>query len=126
MSNIEANLTSDSIQSMIDNNVFDDYIKGQNLADKSLINFLQDTKYGTKDLANYQQYLKDTGKATSAFTSFTKKAGSVLKSFGVILGSMAVNWAIGKVIDIFVCRKRAINICCLITLFVCIKYAQYF
>ena len=43
------------------------------------------------------------GKATSAFTNFTKKAGVALKSLGAALGSMAVMWAIttviGKVVE---------------------------
>ena len=91
-------MTSDAIQSMIDSNVFDDYIKNQNLADKSLIKFLTDTKYGKKDLESYQQYLKDTGGGISTFTTFTQKAGTVLKSLGAALGSMAVNWAFGQII----------------------------
>lgn len=100
MSDIGAHLTHDSIQSMIDSNVFDDYIKGQGLADESLIKFLTDAKYGKKDLESYQQYLKDTGGGISAFTTFTKKASTALKSLGAAMASMAVNWAIGKVIDL--------------------------
>ena len=72
------------------------WIHQNKLADESLIKFLKDTNYRTKDLASYQQYLKDTGKATSSFANFTKKAGTVLKSFGATLGSMAVNWAISE------------------------------
>lgn len=41
------------------------------------------------------------GKATSTFANYTKKAGSVLKSFGAAFGSMFISWAIGKVIDVF-------------------------
>lgn len=80
----------------------DDFIKENNLADESLIAFLKDAKYGTKDLANYQQYLKDTGKATSQFSGFVNKAKGVLKGFGAALGSMAVNWAIGEAIGLVV------------------------
>lgn len=76
------------------------WIHQNKLADESLIKFLKDTNYRTKDLASYQQYLKDTGKATSSFANFTKKAGTVLKSFGATLGSMAVNWAISEVIGL--------------------------
>lgn len=83
-----------------DKNGIDNFIKQSDLADKSLIEFLKDTKYKTKDLASYQQYLKDTGKSTTTFSSLTKKAGSVLKGFGAALGSMAVNWAIGEVIGL--------------------------
>lgn len=102
LKDINVNLTSDAVKSMIDANVFDDYIKNQNLADESLIAFLKDTNYGKKDLVSYQQYLKDTGKATSTFTDFTKKAGTVLKSFGAALGSMAVNWVISEVFELAV------------------------
>lgn len=80
----------------------DNFIKKNNLADESLINFLKDANYGTKDLASYQQYLKDISKATSTFAKITKKAGTVLKSFGAALGSMAVNWVISEVIGLAV------------------------
>lgn len=33
---------------MIDNDVFDDYIKEQNLADESLVKFLKDTNHSKK------------------------------------------------------------------------------
>lgn len=46
-------------------------------------------------MEQYQQHLIDTGQATSRFSSFTKKAGGVLKSFGAGLASMGVNMAIG-------------------------------
>ncbi len=78
---------------------WDKWIKSNNLADKSLIKFLQNTKYETKDLANYQQYLKDTSGRLSTLTSFTKKAGAVLKGFAASLSSMGVNMAIGIAID---------------------------
>lgn len=81
-----------------DENKFNSFIKKMNLADESLIDFLKDTKYGKKDLESYQQYLKDTGKSTSTFTSFTKKAGAALKSFGAAMASMGINWVIGEVI----------------------------
>lgn len=55
---------------------WDKWIKSQNLADESLINFLKDTEYSKKDLASYQQYLKDTGKSTSTFTTLTQKAST--------------------------------------------------
>lgn len=102
MSNIGATITSDSIQSMIDSNVFDDYIKGQNLADESLIKFLKNAKYGTKDLETYQQYLKDTNQATSHFSSFTEKTMGVLKGFGASLASIGANMAIGILFEALV------------------------
>ena len=79
---------------------YDEFIKSNNLADESLINFLKDANYGTKDLANYQQYLKDTGKATSIFSGFTQKASVALKSFGATLASIGINWAIGEIISL--------------------------
>lgn len=39
-------------------------------------------------------------KSTSTFANLTKKAGSVLKSFGAAIASIGINWTIGKVIDI--------------------------
>ena len=74
---------------------WDDFIKNNNLADESLTNFLKDANYGTKDLANYQQYLRQ---ATSTFADFTKKAGSVLKSFSADMMSIGVNWLISEAI----------------------------
>jgi hypothetical protein len=76
----------------------DDFVGSMELADESLIAFLQDTNYGTKDLESYKQYLINTGKQISTFAKLTKSAGNVIKSFGAALGSMAVNWAIGEVI----------------------------
>lgn len=105
-----------------DNKKFDSFVQKMNLADKSLINFLQDTKYGTKDLANYQLYLKNISNANSTFASLTQKAGSMLKSFGAALGSMAAMWAIGELIGLAVssidnlvhsaehCKKRVDNL----------------
>lgn len=81
-------------------NGLESFIHDSNLADESLINFLKDANYGTKNLANYQQYLKDTGKATSMFSGFTQKATTVLKSFGAAMASMAINWAIGEIISL--------------------------
>lgn len=79
---------------------YDEFINSNNLADESLINFLKDTNYGTKDLDNFKKYLKETSKATSAFSDFTKKAGSAIKSLGADLASMAVMWAIGEIISL--------------------------
>ena len=84
-----------------DNN-FKDFIKENELADKSLIRFLEDTNIDSKTLGRYQQYLKDTGKATSTFSSITQKAGSIVKGFGAALGSMAVMWGISEIIGFVV------------------------
>lgn len=79
---------------------YEDFIKSNNLADESLISFLKDVNYSKKDLSNYQQYLKDTGKATSSFSNLTKGAKAAVKSLGAALASMAVMWAITKAIEL--------------------------
>jgi myosin heavy subunit len=50
----------------------------------------------------YEQYLVDTGKQTSAFSKITSSAKNVVKSFGAALASMAVNWVISEVIGLAV------------------------
>ena len=71
-------------------------------ADKSLITFLRDANYGTKNLETYQQYLRDTSKATSTFSNLTAKAGTLLKSFGAAMASIGINWMIGSAINLAV------------------------
>lgn len=78
---------------------YEDFIKKNKLADETLISFLQDTKYGTKDLASYQQYLKESSQSMTLFQRAGKAAGGVIKSLGATLGSMAVMWAIGEAIS---------------------------
>ena len=97
MNKIGAVLTNDTLHG--NGSVFDGFIKNNKLADESLINFLNDTKYSEKTLDNYKLYLKEAGSQTSWFGNMTSKAGSVLKSFGATLGSMAVSWAISEVIS---------------------------
>lgn len=99
--------------SKINNIKFDKFIEQQGLADESLVAFLRDTNYAQKDLANYQLYLKNTGKATSTFATLTNKANSAIKSIGATLGSMVVSWAIGQLlglaikgIDAFIHREE--------------------
>lgn len=79
------------------------YAKSLDIVDESLINFLNDTSYAEKNLANYQSYLNKTSSITSKFSSFTSKAGSALKSFGSSVLSMGANmvagFAIGAVIS---------------------------
>lgn len=72
------------------------------IADESLISFFHDINYGTKDLTNYEKYLANGSKSTLFFSSVTKKASSVLKSFAATLSSMVVMWAIGKAINLIV------------------------
>lgn len=76
-----------------------------NLADETLISFLQDNEhveYATKDLATYQLYLKNTSKDLTLFQRATKAAGNAIKSIGAAIGSMAAMWAIGEVISLIV------------------------
>ena len=79
---------------------YEDFIKKNKLADESLISFLRDTKYGTKDLANYQQYLKESSQSMTLFQRAGKATGTALKTLGATLGSMAAVWAIGEVISL--------------------------
>lgn len=88
---LEQNISSENI---------DKWIQSNKLADESLIDFLKDAKYGTKDLDSYQQYLKNTSNETISFSNIVKKAGPVLKSFGASLISIGVNWAIGEIVGI--------------------------
>ncbi len=62
--------------------------------------FLETADLSGDILKQYQVHLKKTGKEFTDLSSFTKKAGSALKSLGAALGSMAVNWLIGKAIDL--------------------------
>lgn len=116
---------SNAIKQTIDHKKFDNFVKKNKLADESLIAFLNDANYRTKDLANYQQYLKDSQGRLTGFSGVLSKAQGVLKGFGAALGSMGINWAIGEVIGfaanaiddyISSCRKnkgscRTIKIC---------------
>lgn len=76
------------------------YCNSVKMTDETLISFLQDTKYGTKDLASYQQYLKESSQSMTLFQRAGKAAGGVIKSLGATLGSMAVSWAIGEAISL--------------------------
>ena len=102
MNKVGATITSDTLKPMLEstNGAFDDYIKNNKLADETLIAFLQDTKYGTKDLASYQQYLKESSQSMTLFQRAGKAVGITLKELGAILGSMAAMWAIGEVISL--------------------------
>lgn len=71
-------------------------IKDSNGELKEFLENLDDTD---DIFGKYQNYLNTTASSTTLFAEITKKAGVVLKSFGAVLGSMAINWAIGKTID---------------------------
>ena len=85
-----------------DEKKFDSFVKKMNLADETLISFLQDNEhveYATKDLATYQLYLKNTSKDLTLFQRAGKAAGNTIKSIGAAIGSMAATWAIGEVLS---------------------------
>jgi len=79
------------------------FANGMEIADESLLTFLNDTKYAEKSLANYQFYLESTAKSTSKFATVAKTAKTALgsiASFGLnMLGSMAMSWAITEAIS---------------------------
>lgn len=81
-----------------DENGWDNFIAKNKIADENFKEFLGTVGDAKFDLQDYQQWLIQGGKTTSTFTSFTKKAGTALKSFGAAIASMAVNWAIGQII----------------------------
>ena len=85
-----------------DEKKFDSFVKKMNLADETLISFLQDTKYGTKDLASYQQYLKESSQSMTLFQRAGKAAGTAVKSLVATAGSMLVSWGVGEVISLIV------------------------
>lgn len=76
-----------------------EFFDGLNGADDNFMNFIDKVDSSGNITEQYQQHLIDTGKATSRFSSFTKKAGSALKSFGASLASMGVTMAIGMALD---------------------------
>lgn len=76
------------------------YCNSVKMTDKSLIKFLTDEKYATKDLATYQLYLKNTSKDLTLFQRAGKAAGNAMKSLLASIGSMAAMWAIGEVISL--------------------------
>lgn len=85
-----------------DENGWNNFIEKNKIADEDFKDFLGTVGDAKFDIQDYQQYLIQSGKSTSAFTAFTKKAGTALKSLGAEMGSMAINWLIGKAIDIVV------------------------
>lgn len=76
------------------------YCNSVKMTDETLISFLRDTKYGTKDLASYQQYLKESSQSMTLFQRAGKAAGGVIKSLGATLGSMATVWAFEEVFSL--------------------------
>ena len=80
----------------------DQWINKLELSDEEFKNFLKDWDGLGEISSSYQQWLIQSGKSTSTFTSITQKAGNVLKSFGAAISSMAINWGIGEAIGLVV------------------------
>ncbi|PNV62832.1 hypothetical protein C0033_07390 [Clostridium sp. chh4-2] len=91
---------NNSSLNIIDEKKFESFIKKMEIADKSLINFLKDTNYGSKDLHSYQTYLKDNATATTFFAQATQKAGMIMKSFAAMAGNMFIMYAVSKGIEL--------------------------
>lgn len=75
------------------------YCNSVEMTDKSLISFLQNTKYSEKTLANYPLYLKKSSQSMTLFQRAGKAAGNAMKSLLASIGSMAAMWAIGEVLS---------------------------
>lgn len=73
-----------------------DYAKELDITDKSLTNFLNDTNYAEKSLANYKQYIESTSKQTTSFSSTLSQLGGTLLS---TLGNMAIMYAASAAIE---------------------------
>ncbi len=84
-------LTKSVSNSLSQKGGFDSFVDSSKLADKSLISFLKNADYGTKNLANYQKYLNAAGKMTSIFSQLTATAGNSLESFGATLLATAIS-----------------------------------
>lgn len=88
------------ISNYINLNGIDGFITKHKIADENFKKFLYDIGNAKFDMQDYQQWLIKSGKSTSTFTAFAKKAGSALKSLGDAMASMAINWAIGEIISL--------------------------
>ena len=77
----------------------DSFINKMNLTDKTLISFLKDMDYGTKNLETYQQYLKNTNKTKSTEFKSSGTASTIFKSLGTSLLSTGINMILGTIID---------------------------
>lgn len=84
-------LTKSVSNSLAQKGGFDSFVESSKIADESLISFLRNADYGTKNLANYQKFLNETGKKTSIFSQFTSAAVNGLKSFGTSLASAGIS-----------------------------------
>lgn len=96
----EAKKVLNDIQESIDNGFEFDFSSGfvgeMEIADKSLLAFLNDTKYAEKTLSNYKKYLESVGNGTSKFSSSLKNLGGTLLS---TFANMAIMYAAGAAIQ---------------------------
>lgn len=76
--------------------------KGVTKYRQEIKNFLVDTKYGTKDLSTFKQYLKDNNIAFSGFSKVVNAGKTALKSFGATLVSMGITWLAGEALSLVV------------------------
>lgn len=91
-------LFNDNSLQGLNNNELKEFFDGLKGSDEEFLTFINTVNSSEDVFKQYQQYLKDTGQATSTFADFTKKAGSVLKSFSAAMMSMGVNWLISEAI----------------------------
>lgn len=78
---------------------FDDFVKGGNLADETLVNFIKTTDNSNISLDKYQTHLKNVGKTSSTVGTTLKSLGGSALSF---LGNMGVMLAVSKGIELAV------------------------
>lgn len=94
------------------NKGINNFAKQMGIADETLVNFLSDTNYVTKDLTTFKIYLEDTGKATTGFSKSISAVSSAAKSMLATMASMAVMWAIGEAISYAVKGVNELNDSC--------------
>lgn len=75
--------------------------KGINKYRQELKDFLSDTKYGTKDLSTFKQYLKDNNIAFSGFSKVVNTGKTALKTFGATLASIGITWLAGEALKLY-------------------------
>lgn len=85
---------------LLDTGKFDEWTDSLKISISTEKEFLKVWDGSGDIFESYQQYLKDTGQATSAFAGFTKKASTALKSFAASMASMAATWLIFEAIGL--------------------------
>lgn len=76
--------------------------KGVTKYRQEIKDFLDDTKYRTKDLSTFKQYLKDNNIAFSGFSKVVNAGKTALKTFGATLASMGITWLAGEALSLVV------------------------